>query len=134
MKQKCTKYIRGCTVKLLLSLEEFREKYSNKITFAKILDVDLIHFNKPSLKMFVSVVYISGYSNGNAACRYLSKYIFNYSLNGSEPIEVEVDGLAYKIYGRSSSYEEDEDYYEAIYDDAIRAAIDLIDKIKESAL
>ena len=132
--KKHIKYIRGCKVKLLLNLEEFQEEdnRNKKITFAKISDVDLIHFNKPSLEMFVSVIYSNAESS---SLRSLSKYIFNYSFNGSKPVEVEVDGLAYKI---SSSYEDShknyKDYHKDVYDDAILSAIGEINKIKDGVL
>jgi hypothetical protein len=73
--------------------------------------------------MFVSVVYSNAESY---KYRSLSKYVFNYSLNGSKPIEVEVEGLIYN--------ENNEDYHEAIYNDAIRAAIDLMYQLKLNIL
>jgi hypothetical protein len=129
--KKHIKYIRGCKVKLLLNLKKFQEIYNNdeKITFAKISDVDLIHFDKPSLKMFVSVIYSNAESH---SVRTRSKYIFNYSFNGSKPVEVEVDGLAFKISPsyEDSHYEDYDDYHKGVYNDAIRSAINEINKIK----
>jgi hypothetical protein len=81
----------GCTIEFKSDFYDFYEEYQlgQKIPIAKILNVDFVHFDEPTIKMFASVLFSE--MDGTVT----TKYILDYTHNGQPPQTIEFDGLSH---------------------------------------
>ncbi len=129
-----TCYYNGCTIEFKSDSYEFYEEYKleQKIPIAKILDIDFVHFNEATIKMFVSVVFseIDGMVT--------SRYILDYTHKDRPAQTIEIEGLSNDIVNNGilnkiKAYlwrDANMEYSLRVYNDVIDVAIKQINEIK----